>query len=198
MKKEGFRQMYRGILPPLFQRSSEISVMFGMYKTAEVRLRPLELSTNEEILASSIISGLAESILTPFERTQLLLMDSKYNDRFRNTGHAVLVQIKHYGLKELYRGFTVISIRNVFHNTCFFASKERMSKFVNEFEQIGMSTKHFITGATVGLTMTCVFYPLKVIKTIIQKDLGGRFRVGALRMQVTSIFVIRFKSTPTN
>lgn len=176
MRNEGLIYLFRGLLPPLIQRSSEVSVMFGVYKTAELAIKPLKLSKYKEKTLSSAISGVVQSVLTPFERLQILLINHTYHDRLKNTGHGFVVLIKFYGAKELYRGYSATVIRNVFTNSVFFLLKDEMNNLLRYQKSMRRGTQNFLVGASVGMMLAILLYPLKVVKTIMQQELGGKFK----------------------
>ncbi|XP_053973961.1 mitochondrial nicotinamide adenine dinucleotide transporter SLC25A51 isoform X2 [Hylaeus volcanicus] len=79
ISKEGVRLLYRGILPPLCQKTLSLSIMFSMYEGCKDRLYML---TNNDILVRVLaahFAGTAEAILTPLERVQTLLQDWRYH-----------------------------------------------------------------------------------------------------------------------
>ncbi|XP_053996354.1 mitochondrial nicotinamide adenine dinucleotide transporter SLC25A51 isoform X2 [Hylaeus anthracinus] len=84
ISKEGVRLLYRGILPPLCQKTLSLSIMFSMYEGCKDRLYML---TNNDILVRVLaahFAGTAEAILTPLERVQTLLQDWRYHENNRN------------------------------------------------------------------------------------------------------------------
>ncbi|XP_050296202.1 mitochondrial nicotinamide adenine dinucleotide transporter SLC25A51-like [Anthonomus grandis grandis] len=176
MKQEGIFYLYRGLLPPLCQRSMEISMMFGVYKTASIALQPLKLSECHEKVACSALAGTAESVLCPFERTMLLLIDSKHHKQFKNTWHAIFRVVKLYGTKELFRGYTSILLRNCCHNICFFMGKDEINRRIRGYENVPVAVQNVIVGSSVGVLLACLFFPLKVVKATMQEKLGGRFK----------------------
>ncbi|XP_015436341.1 PREDICTED: solute carrier family 25 member 51 isoform X2 [Dufourea novaeangliae] len=96
ISKEGIRLLYRGILPPLCQKTLSLSVMFSMYEGCKKRLYVL---TNNDLLVRILaahFAGTAEAILMPLERVQTLLQDWRYHDKFKNTSHAFKYLLKNY------------------------------------------------------------------------------------------------------
>ena len=116
LKKEGIFKLYRGVGPPLIQKSASLSIMFGSYHSVQKNLaeRYPEVNSLYIKLISGLIAGSIESLLTPFERMQTMLSLSEHKDytRVQNTVHAFLKIKKHYNFKEYYRGFTAILLRN--------------------------------------------------------------------------------------
>merc|ERR1712059_197345 len=96
---------------------------------------------------------------TPFERIQTLMLDQKYEGRFRNTPHAFSVLWTSYGPREFYRGLSAILLRNSLPD-----SLDRLSLLAD-----------FLSGACLGAFISTVFYPLNTTKTHMQKHLGGEF-----------------------
>ncbi|KAL9697124.1 hypothetical protein quinque_000565 [Culex quinquefasciatus] len=89
IRGEGITFLYRGIFPPLAQKTISLSVMFGVYDGTR---RPLvEWCGMNEYVAKSIAgvtAGTVEAVLMPFERVQTLLADATYHAKYRNTHHA--------------------------------------------------------------------------------------------------------------
>lgn len=88
IRNEGITYLYRGIFPPLAQKTISLSLMFGVYDGVR---RDLIEELNFNIYPAKIIAGVAagtvETILMPFERVQTLLADANYHSNFRNTHH---------------------------------------------------------------------------------------------------------------
>lgn len=87
LRSEGVFILYRGILPPLCQKTTSLSLMFGVYEGTR---RPLSSTLHPVLakIAAAMIAGTTEAVLTPFERIQTLLQDHKYQQQFKNTTHA--------------------------------------------------------------------------------------------------------------
>jgi hypothetical protein len=89
LHSEGIGFLYRGLFPPLLQKTFSLSVMFGVYDGVK---RPcIEVYNINEIGAKCIaglISGTVESSLMPFERVQTILADAAYHEKYQNTHHA--------------------------------------------------------------------------------------------------------------
>ncbi|RNA41886.1 solute carrier family 25 member 51 [Brachionus plicatilis] len=130
LKDEGFGRVYRGLLPPLLQKSFSYSIMFGTQNEYSLWLRLLyEQSDSARIrqlnpsLVSNFITaiaggmaGLTEAFLTPLERVQSVLQMQQYHHRYKHTWHVFYDVNKIYGFRELYRGLTVICLRNSLSN----------------------------------------------------------------------------------
>lgn len=86
---EGYIFLYRGILPPLAQKTVSLSVMFGVYDAARRPLiETLHFNPYLAVVTAGLIAGSVEAALMPFERIQTLLADSTYHQYFKNTPEA--------------------------------------------------------------------------------------------------------------
>ena len=109
---------YRGVGPPIMQKTICTSLMFGTFDFYRrgllyIRRRHVEYvllvrvegsaSSEETILIrliASCCSGLTEALLTPFERVQTLMQIPSYNSQFKNFFSA----FRQMGVREMYTG----------------------------------------------------------------------------------------------
>ena len=168
LSREGAFTLYRGLLPPLIQKSASVSIMFGNFNFFSKSLQEnLNFGKFSSTLCASCIAGSVETLLTPFERIQTLLQDPKHNLVYRNTNDAFTKVVRDYGVRELYRGATPIIYRNTSSNVMFFGLRELV-------ENNGVSTtSHFISGAFIGAICSTIVYPINVVKTRMQSGVGG-------------------------
>lgn len=175
---EGLLYLYRGILPPLCQKSISTSLMFGMYDKSNLFLKPY-LSDSPYFMkfTSAMFAGCIEAILTPFERLQTLMQDSAYHKQLNNTPHLVKQIYREHGLKEYYRGLTPVLLRNGPSNSVFFIARDEVMKyFPVDYSKDSMYMiflKDFLIGAVIGAANSSVFFPFNLIKIHMQRKLGG-------------------------
>jgi len=177
LKKEGFKFLYRGMPLPLLQKTLSLSIMFG---TNSHYLWLFQSFSNQDHWyyqpIASALAGSTEAILTPLERTQVLLQTPKYNHMIRNGFHAFNLMYQHYGIIEYYRGLTLILIRNSFSNMIFFACRKPIKDLLpspsSDFQH---SIYDFLSGGLLGAVLSTFIYPLNVIKNVQQSELGGRY-----------------------
>ncbi|KAL1500920.1 hypothetical protein ABEB36_006339 [Hypothenemus hampei] len=175
LKHEGMYFLYRGMLPPLCQKSVSLSLMFGVYEEVRQPLVKIEVDPYSAKITGGLVSGTCESILTPFERIQTLLANSKYHDELKNTMHSFRV-LRPYGIREYYRGFLPVLLRNGPSNACFFMLREELQDSINNIDSEMLKTSaEFIGGALIGVTLSTIFYPLNVVKVAMQNKIGGEF-----------------------
>uniref|UniRef100_A0A8C2HHX1 Solute carrier family 25 member 51a n=1 Tax=Cyprinus carpio TaxID=7962 RepID=A0A8C2HHX1_CYPCA len=179
LQRDGLRTLYRGILPPLLQKSSTIAIMFGLYEDFS-RLLRLHAPQAPVLLTDSIaavLAGTAEAVLTPFERVQTLLQDPRHHGNFQNTEHIFRVLLQQHGIRELYRGLVPILLRNGPSNVFFFGLRGPMKELLPEAEtKAGHLVNDFVCGAILGAGLGVVFYPLNVVKSHAQVQVGGEFQ----------------------
>ena len=176
LRKEGIRNIYRGLPPPLLQKTFSMSLMFGTYYQFEAFMQqryPKNWLVNKT--SAAILAGGVEAILTPFERVQVLMQDRNYQHRLQNTPHA-FVELRQFGIREYYRGLNTILFRNCSSNVLFFLARdlymEYLQKPESNFQRV---SQDFICGACLGAFLSTMYYPLNVVKVRMQTQLGGEF-----------------------
>lgn len=177
LRKDGLRNLYRGILPPLIQKTTTLALMFGLYEDLSCLLRKHGCVPEHTITGvAALLAGSTEAIFTPLERIQTLLQDHKHHDKFTNTYQAFRA-LKRHGIREYYRGLVPILLRNGFSNVLFFGLRGPIK------EHLPTATTHsahlvndFICGGLLGAVLGFMFFPLNVVKARIQSQIGGEFQ----------------------
>lgn len=134
MKLEGMGLLYRGLAPPLLQKSISTGVMFGAYdhfyqalsssgssSSSSSRLLPLPPGVAHTIAA--LVSGALEATLAPFERVQTLLQSRAFTLTIGNSREAVAL-LRPLGVAEFYRGGSAVLLRNGPSTALFFGLRE--------------------------------------------------------------------------
>ena len=138
-----------------------------------------KVSTNQVKIVAAFLSGCVEATLTPFERVQALLQDTKYHGLFKNTPSAFYTLYTQHGFREYYRGLSAILFRNGPSNVIFFASREHVkASLPDSWTEKGRWTDglaNFCCGAVTGAFISTVFYPVNVTKTHMQLVIGGPY-----------------------
>lgn len=177
LRRDGFRNLYRGILPPLMQKTTTLALMFGLYEDLSCLLHK-HVSAPEFATCgvAAVLAGTTEAIFTPLERVQTLLQDHKHHDKFTNTYQAFKA-LKCHGIGEYYRGLVPILFRNGLSNVLFFGLRGPIK------EHLPTATTHsahlvndFICGGLLGAMLGFLFFPINVVKTRIQSQIGGEFQ----------------------
>ncbi|KAG8004053.1 Solute carrier family 25 member 51 [Nibea albiflora] len=70
LQRDGLRNLYRGLLPPLLQKSTTVAIMFGLYEDFSRVLLDLADGSGVPVLVTrsiaAALAGTAEAILTAF------------------------------------------------------------------------------------------------------------------------------------
>lgn len=180
LQRDGLRNLYRGLLPPLLQKTTTVAIMFGLYEDfSRLLLRRVGNSGTPEIVTRSVsaaLAGTAEAALTPFERVQTLLQDHRHHGRFHNTAHTFRTLLRDYGVRECYRGLVPVLLRNGPSNVLFFGLrgpiKQRLPEARSRAEHM---VNDFVCGGVLGAGLGIMFYPLNVVKSRAQSQVGGAF-----------------------
>lgn len=179
LRHEGIGMLYRGVLPPLLQKTTSLALMFGMYDQFNRVLIHSFPSVPSRVRQSTaaILAGCVEATLAPFERIQTLLQDHCFHEHYRNMGHAMhQIGLKH-GIREYYRGLTAILIRNGPSNAIFFLFRGEVKQCLPKVSQSRSVdiARNFISGGVLGAAISTVFFPVNVAKTQMQRRVGGEF-----------------------
>ena len=176
VRREGVAFLFRGMLPPLLQRTATVSVMFGTYHNYKSYFTTL-LPNHVLIVHTSaaMLAGCTEAILAPLERIQSILQIRDYHGELRNTFHAFRV-ISGHGVREMYRGTSAVLCRNGPSNVVFFGLRDKLKEALpTPRSEAGVLANAFISGAGLGAVLSTVFFPLNVVKARMQARLGGPF-----------------------
>ncbi|KAL5960924.1 Solute carrier family 25 member 51 [Taenia solium] len=182
LRREGLWQVYRGVVPPLLQRASSASVMFGFQSQSQRFLyrhqSTMEIPSHIKTVISATMAGCLETSLTPFERVQTLLQSSINSHLYKNTSYALSSLYKSYGMRELYCGFTPILLRNCIGDILYFSGKEWLrDKSCPEDLPFGKRRlTDFVIGGFLGSTIGAAMFPLNVVKTQMQSTVGTGFK----------------------
>ncbi|XP_052888252.1 mitochondrial nicotinamide adenine dinucleotide transporter SLC25A51 [Anopheles moucheti] len=177
LRSEGMTYLYRGIFPPLAQKTISLSLMFGVYDSTR---RPLveycHVNPYTAKTVAGMVAGTFEAMLMPFERVQTLLADATYHQKYRNTHHAFKIIILENGFKELYRGLVPVLWRNGPSNAMFFVLREEAdSRLPKRVSIVSQRMQEFVAGACIGAFISSLFYPLNVVKVTMQCRVGGPY-----------------------
>jgi len=176
LRREGFNNLYRGVVSPLAQKSVSTSIMFGSFSQYTRMLKEeTGLSDGKAKVLAAMLAGCTEATLCPFERVQTLMQDQGNTNTYRNTPHAFSCLWK-FGFKEYYRGLSAILLRNGPSNVIFFSCRDKLRESFSEDLKNLRMLADFISGACLGAFISTVAYPINTTKTHMQKTCGGKFR----------------------
>ncbi|XP_071946864.1 mitochondrial nicotinamide adenine dinucleotide transporter SLC25A51-like [Antedon mediterranea] len=177
LQREGPAMIFRGVLPPLLQKTTSTALMFGLYDQYSKMIRHQfpSIPVSSAKMLAAVFSGTSEAILVPFERVQTVLQDNRQK-HYRNTIHVFKELYSKYGIKELYRGLTPILLRNGPSNAVFFGFRHELKDLLPEAQtQTGNILNDFVSGAVLGASISTVWYPINVVKTRMMVKVGGEY-----------------------
>ncbi|WAQ98803.1 S2551-like protein [Mya arenaria] len=139
IRKEGLTHIYRGLLPSLLQKTTSMSLMFGLYYDFQRQIYHYNLFTPMFVVkpSATMLTGSVEALLSPFEHMQVLMQDRSYHAQYNNTAHAFKNIYLTYGVKEFYRGLSTILIRNGPSNVLFFLERDNLLETYAGIESTG-------------------------------------------------------------
>uniref|UniRef100_A0A2K6K8W2 Solute carrier family 25 member 51 n=1 Tax=Rhinopithecus bieti TaxID=61621 RepID=A0A2K6K8W2_RHIBE len=147
LRRDGFRNLYRGILPPLMQKTTILALMFGLYEDLSCLLHNFATCG-----VAAVLSGTTEATFTPLERVQTL-----------NSSRL--------------QAFKALKCHGIGDNVLFFGLQGPIK------EHLPTATTHtahlvndFICGGLLGAMLGFLFFPINVVKTCIQSQIGGEFQ----------------------
>uniref|UniRef100_A0A183CXA6 Mitochondrial carrier protein n=1 Tax=Gongylonema pulchrum TaxID=637853 RepID=A0A183CXA6_9BILA len=210
MRDEGFWMLYRGVLMPLLQRTTTRSIMFGIFNRLNEALGCAQCRTPQRrIICSSsaaFLAGTSEAVLCPLERTQVLMQAREFNRHYKNTldalsslakacfkliyfydlRNSISTLLTFLGVAELYRGLSLILLRNGLSNTVFFNLREPLRDVIlSDYNRsihlripvrVVIFVSNFASGAILGAFISTLFFPVNVVKQRMQITVGTPFR----------------------
>ena len=184
---EGIHYLYRGVGPPIMQKTICTSLMFGTFDFYRrgllyIRRRHIDATSEETILIrliASCCSGLTEALLTPFERVQTLMQIPSYNSQFKNFFSA----FRQMGVREMYTGLSAIAMRNCLGSGLFLFFREPFQKLLPHRENGGIVNllSDFFNGAVLGACISTLSFPFSVAKVQMQKNMVHQPGLSAFR-----------------
>lgn len=177
LKKEGLPKLYRGVVPPLLQRTLTGTVLFGVQGTLHHQLSLQNVFPSSALPAlAGLGTGVIEAlVLTPFERIQNLLQNS-HNDQKLPKNKSVLVELRKQRLASgYYRAFLPTVVRNALGSTLYFGLKGPIYDAVHA-QGLPPLLASFTSGTLASWPITFLVYPLSVLVANMQKDLQGEVK----------------------
>ncbi|KAK1167404.1 solute carrier family 25 member 53-like [Acipenser oxyrinchus oxyrinchus] len=184
LHKEGLSKFYRGVLPPLLAKTVQGTVLFGTYDTVLHWISPQATLNGPQSLyhcsLAGMLSGFIEAlVLTPCERVQNVLQDSRKDARLP-TIRSILQEFNSYGVgKRLklgyYRGLFPIIFRNGLGSALYFSFKDPIRDALSE-KGLPNGLSSFVSGSVNGMGLSLLLYPLSVLITNMQTQVGGEVR----------------------
>ncbi|XP_070616213.1 solute carrier family 25 member 53 [Erythrolamprus reginae] len=181
---EGFRQIYRGALPPLLIKTLQGTLLFGTYESFCGSLPAQPLAPWSRRAVAGLFSGFVEALVfCPLERVQNVLQDGRKVQRFPTTRH-ILATFRSYPLGEsvrlgFYRGLGLLLVRNGLGSSLYFALQEPLRGRLST-ESLPVAIPAFLSGSLTGTLVSLLLYPLGLLITNLQSQVGRPETLGLL------------------
>ncbi|XP_056899310.1 solute carrier family 25 member 53-like [Takifugu flavidus] len=176
LKMEGLPKLYRGVVPPLLQRTLNSTLLFGLHETF---LQKLTLSSRAAFPSHtmSALAGLATGVVeavvfTPIERVQNLLQNSQ-NYMKLPTLRRILFELNNQNLASgYYRAFVPMMVRNTLGSALYFGMKGPIYDAV-QAQGLHPVVASFTSGTLASCPSTFLVYPISTLVANMQKRLEG-------------------------
>ncbi|XP_071980102.1 solute carrier family 25 member 53 [Engystomops pustulosus] len=175
--KEGVRHLFRGLAPPLMAKTVQGTLLFGTQGSLQHFFSKGGTPGAKSRAFSGCLSGAIEAVLlVPFERIQNILQDGRNNVKFPNT-RTIMQEFQTYNKREwltcgMYRGFTVILVRNMIGSAIFLSCKEPLRDLLT-YPGLPAWAPSLGAGAVNGAFTSLTLYPLSVIIANMQAEVGS-------------------------
>lgn len=198
LRIEGTRCFFRGIGPAMLIESTRANVFFKVYhKTNHELLANINSNLLSTLFAANVSGSVEAVALTPLERVQVILQDGRNNNLYRNMFDTIY-QLRRYGWREYYRGFTPSLLRKSLATFVFFNFKDDFKELITpvnrDMEDGGDHSlemgRYFAVGGVLGAVISTLFYPLIVMRIQMQAcPVGTEF--GSIRQTAAKLWVDR-------
>ena len=182
IRTEGVRSLYKGIAPPLLSLSIINTLSFTSYSY----FRNLYGGTNgwdtTNSLAGMTGAPLFGMITTPenFLKTQMHL-DNVTHKRFRGSFHCASLLIQEHGVRVLYTGHTVNTVREGAFMACYFYIYEGFREIL--MQHMGGKAAVPLSGGLAGASAWFLSFPLDCVRAGVQgQDVSNPVKRGAVRV----------------
>ncbi|XP_075691705.1 solute carrier family 25 member 53 [Rhinoderma darwinii] len=189
LRKEGIKHLYRGLAPPLMAKTVQGTLLFGTQGSLQHFFSKGGTPGATSRAFSGCLSGAIEAVLlVPFERIQNILQDGRNNVNLPNT-RSILQKFKTYNKKQwltcgMYRGFTIILVRNTVGSAIFLSCKEPLRDLLT-YSVLPVWAPSLGSGALNGAFTSLALYPLSVIIANMQAEVGNNLpRVSRVALRV--------------
>ncbi|CAH2315628.1 solute carrier family 25 member 53 [Pelobates cultripes] len=178
LRKEGIAFLYRGLTPPLMSKTVQGTILFGTQGSFQSLLSGGGKPRTVHCTLSGCLAGVLEAILlVPFERVQNILQDGRNNKRFPSA-YSIMQEFQSYSKKQclscgIYRGFSIIVVRNALGNALYFSCKDPLRDLLSA-EGIPKWAPSLFSGSLNGALISLVLYPLGVLVSNMQAAVGNR------------------------
>jgi len=176
IRNEGFRALYRGILPPILAEAPKRALKFTaneQYKSMLGGSGPLLWYT---AATCGALAGMTEAVVvTPFETVKVRLQSAENRALYSNSVDCLSKIAKTEGTLSLYNGFGATLWRNGAWNSVYFSVINQIKSLLPSPNSKSTEVlRNFVAGATAGTMATTANNPFDLVKSRIQNRVAGQ------------------------
>mmetsp|Transcript_5622 Transcript_5622/g.7865 ORF Transcript_5622/g.7865 Transcript_5622/m.7865 type:complete len:301 (+) Transcript_5622:104-1006(+) len=190
-KHEGIAGLYKGLAPPLVSLTFLNSLSFGAYSQFKQTLsqNSQQSHTLHHFLAGGLTGISAGIFSTPFEMVKVRAqLDNVTTKRFKGSFDCAKHLIKENGIKSLYLGYSVNTVREFAFCSVYFGIYEKAKVYLTQNVFHNPSYGIALAGGLSGMTAWFISFPLDCIKANIQ---GQHLPPGVSRSAKSSFSVAK-------
>jgi len=174
--EEGFSNLYRGILAPIFAEAPKRAVKFASNEVFKPVFTYNGKITNSGASAAGALAGATEAFINcPFEVVKVRMMSPDALSLYKSVPDATMKIAQQEGIMALYKGFEAQLWRNVIWNGAYFGTINFMKQqlWTPDSRQSEM-LRNFTAGFFAGSFATTLNTPLDVVKSRLQNTRTGQ------------------------
>ena len=165
VKEDGFRALYRGIIPVMFTAAITRSLSFHWYIQGKEFYQKQEWNPSYSYLFGGFYCGLLSSFLIgPYECIKVIRQTSSLS-----TKTVIKGLYNRYGIRGFFIGFPTQVGRDVLATTAYFGIYEYMNVYLAN-HNFPSWQRYMISGSLSGALAWVIIFPIDVIKSTIQRN----------------------------
>lgn len=177
VKNEGFRRLYRGVVPPVLVEAPKRATKFAAfekYRELYQKIFNVEKLDQKLTVLTGVSAGVTEAfVVVPFDLVKIRMQDRNSATLYKNTTDCFLKILRGEGPLAFFNGLEATMFRHGTWTGCYFASISYIKAFLPKPKSQGETLAiNFVAGAAGGTIGTMANTPFDVVKTRIQNHRG--------------------------
>ncbi|EHB15481.1 Mitochondrial carrier triple repeat protein 1 [Heterocephalus glaber] len=175
LKRDGFQNLYHGILPPLMQKTTTLALTFGLYDDLSCLLHKHVSAPVCNPWCGCNTCRDNSSHFHSTGKSSDMLQDHKHHDKF--TTYQAFRALKCHGIREYYQGLVPILFPNGFSNVIHLGFRGPIKEHLPTARTHSANlVNDFICGGVLGAMLGFLLFPVNVVKTCLQSQFGEEFQ----------------------
>jgi len=166
IRKESWRGLYKGIMPPMAGVAAVNAIAFGVYGAVQRRL------DNPETLTSLFMAGACAGVAQSVVVAPMEMVKSRMQIQTTNRGaiHCLREQYKHFGIRGVYKGMGITVCREIPGFGSYFVGFEVISRYLTPADEAAPTWALLLSGGLAGTLSWVITQPFDIIKSRVQVD----------------------------